>query len=257
MKKIKLLVIGVALLEIGGGIAVKYLQGKSDFVDTYDRNIPVEINVTSSEVKDVPNELQDTEKPKEKSKTELFENHDSNSKVEVNTKVAKTKTNVNKSDTSIHKQNENKNSENALNNSDKKENKETSQNKTETVSDNNSKQETVKSENTNKNNQKQEEVKTDKVVEYYRYVTGGKKEFSSEEQALAKGREIKNNELDYVLDYNMKHIDAQIKTNISNYVVYPSVVDSEGKTWYYLHFVCEDGINNDEKLKEMFKNKTN
>ena len=83
-------------------------------------------------------------------------------------------------------------------------------------------------------------------------ITGGKKEFSSESAANARGEEIKSKELDYVLDYNEEHPEAPIKPDINYFRVYPSVIDENGQYWYYLHFFCASGEGNDAKLKSMY-----
>ena len=87
---------------------------------------------------------------------------------------------------------------------------------------------------------------------FYDSITGGKKEFSSESEAFARGTQIQNNELDYVLDWNETHPDNQIQPDINYFRVYPSVVDENGKYWYYLHFFCRSGEGNDASLKSKF-----
>lgn len=90
------------------------------------------------------------------------------------------------------------------------------------------------------------------TTKFYESITGGKKEFATDSEANARGAEIKNKELDYVLDYNEEHPEAPIKPDINYYRVYPSVIDENGKTWYYLHFFCASGEGNDAKLKSMY-----
>ena len=90
------------------------------------------------------------------------------------------------------------------------------------------------------------------TTKFYESITGGKKEFASESEASASGAEIKSKELDYVLDYNEQHPEAPIKPDINYYRVYPSVIDENGKYWYYLHFFCASGEGNDAKLKSMY-----
>ena len=87
---------------------------------------------------------------------------------------------------------------------------------------------------------------------FYDSITGGKKEFSSESEAFARGKEIQNKELDYVLDYNEQHPEAPIQPDINYFRVYPSAIDENGKYWYYLHFFCASGEGNDAKLKSMY-----
>lgn len=90
------------------------------------------------------------------------------------------------------------------------------------------------------------------TTKFYESITGGKKEFASDSEATARGNEIKSKELDYVLDYNEQHPEAPIKPDINYFRVYPSVIDENGKTWYYLHFFCASGEGNDAKLKSMY-----
>lgn len=59
-------------------------------------------------------------------------------------------------------------------------------------------------------------------------------------------------ELDYVIDYNESHPDAQMQPNINYFRVYPSVIDENGNYWYYLHFFCQSGEGNDENLKSKY-----
>ena len=103
--------------------------------------------------------------------------------------------------------------------------------------------------NTNTSNQTQKNVVS---TTFYDSITGGKKEFSSESEAFARGTQIQNNELDYVLDYNEAHLDSPIQPDINYFRVYPSVIDENGKYWYYLHFFCQSGEGNDAKLKSMY-----
>ena len=90
------------------------------------------------------------------------------------------------------------------------------------------------------------------TTKFYESITGGKKEFASESEASARGAEIKSKKLNYVLDYNEQHPEAPIKPDINYYRVYPSVIDENGKYWYYLHFFCASGEGNDAKLKSMY-----
>lgn len=103
--------------------------------------------------------------------------------------------------------------------------------------------------NTKSNNSGQ---KSTVSTTFYDSITGGKKEFSSESEAFARGTQIQNNELDYVLDWNETHPDNQIQPDINYFRVYPSVVDENGKYWYYLHFFCRSGEGNDASLKSKF-----
>ena len=110
-------------------------------------------------------------------------------------------------------------------------------------------QNTTPSSNTQNNSPTQ---KNNISTTFYDSITGGKKEFSSESEAFARGTQIQNNELDYVLDWNETHPDNQIQPDINYFRVYPSVIDENGKYWYYLHFFCRTGEGNDTKLKSMF-----
>lgn len=103
--------------------------------------------------------------------------------------------------------------------------------------------------NTQSNNSGQ---KSTVSTTFYDSITGGKKEFNSESEAFARGTQIQNNELDYVLDWNETHPDNQIQPDINYFRVYPSVVDENGKYWYYLHFFCRSGEGNDASLKSKF-----
>lgn len=102
--------------------------------------------------------------------------------------------------------------------------------------------------NSTNNQQSQNGVTT----KFYESITGGKKEFSSESEAFARGTEIQNKELDYVLDYNELHPEAPIQPDINYFRVYPSFIDENGNYWYYLHFFCQSGEGKDEYLKNRF-----
>lgn len=105
---------------------------------------------------------------------------------------------------------------------------------------------------TSSNNQNIEQPKNNVTTTFYDSITGGKKEFSSESEATARGTEIQNKELDYVLNYNEQHPEAPIQPDINYFRVYPSMVDENGQYWYYLHFFCVSGEGNDEKLKSIY-----
>lgn len=94
--------------------------------------------------------------------------------------------------------------------------------------------------------------KNNVTTTFYDSITGGKKEFSSESAANARGYEIQNNEMNYVLDYNEQHPDAPIQPDINYFRVYPSAIDENGQYWYYLHFFCASGEGNDAKLKSIY-----
>ena len=85
---------------------------------------------------------------------------------------------------------------------------------------------------------------------FYDSITGGKKEFSSESACFARGTQIQNAELDYVLDYNEQHPEAPIQSEINYFRCYP-VIDEQGEGWY-LHFFCRSGEGLDSTLKSKY-----
>ena len=105
----------------------------------------------------------------------------------------------------------------------------------------------------NKNNGSSNQGQQNKEsTTFYDSITHGKKEFSSESEALRRGTEIQNKELDYVLDWNEEHQDNQIQPEINYFRVYPSAIDENGKYWYYLHFFCRSGEGLDQELKSKY-----
>lgn len=101
------------------------------------------------------------------------------------------------------------------------------------------------------NTQSNSSGQTNKVLtSFYDSITGGKKEFSSESACFARGTQIQNAELDYVLNYNEQHPEAPIQPDINYFRCYP-VIDEQGEGWY-LHFFCRTGEGNDAKLKSMY-----
>ncbi len=106
------------------------------------------------------------------------------------------------------------------------------------------------------NSSNTEKPKNNVTTSLYDSITGGKKDRKkngtpmTESECFARGTEIQNKELDYVLDYNEQHPEAPIQPDINYFRVYP-VIDDEG-TGYYLHFFCVSGEENDAKLKNMY-----
>lgn len=130
----------------------------------------------------------------------------------------------------------------------KQENKQNSAVSKETSKESSKENSNASSQNTTGNQSQKSEATT----KFYESITGGKKEFRSEGEAFARGTEIQNKELDYVLNYNEHHPEAMIQPDINYFRVYPSVIDDDGQYWYYLHFFCASGEGNDENLKSIY-----
>ncbi len=236
MKKRIIVISLFVLLLIGGSVASIH--------NLKDKNIPtneLENKPTKNEVKDNSNdkEMSEIEVPQEDIKADV-----SNEDLSVSKEETK----------NITSNNVSKNSSSSTTTSKKiVENPTTSQQVAEKSTS--IKKEEVSeqpSEKSNDESKQQENVKKPEVISFYASITHGKKEFSTESEALARGLEIATNELNYVMDYNADHPDSQIKPDINYYRVYPSVIDENGKTWYYLHFFCQSGNDNDDKLKKMY-----
>lgn len=118
-------------------------------------------------------------------------------------------------------------------------------------SNNTATQNIQQNEQQNSNTQSNSSGQTNKVsTSFYDSITGGKKEFSSESACFARGTQIQNAELDYVLDYNEQHPEAPIQPEINYFRCYP-VIDEAGEGWY-LHFFCRSGEGLDATLKSKY-----
>lgn len=192
--------------------------------ETKIENVDEKIDTEDIAVKDV--EIQEViEKPSETEKTEKKET-DSKSTVKPSSSVS-----------DVPKQESTTKQESSSNSS----------NNTATQPTQNIQQNEQQSSNTQSNNSGQ----TNKVsTSFYNSITGGKKEFSSESACFARGTQIQNAELDYVLNYNEQHPEAPIQPDINYFRCYP-VIDEQGEGWY-LHFFCRTGEGNDAKLKSMY-----
>lgn len=112
-------------------------------------------------------------------------------------------------------------------------------------------QNTIQTTQPSSNAQSNTSGQTNKVsTSFYDSITGGKKEFSSESACFARGTQIQNAELDYVLDYNEQHPEAPIQPEINYFRCYP-VIDEAGEGWY-LHFFCRSGEGLDATLKAKY-----
>lgn len=223
MKKIVMSIL--SLIVVGGSvIGNAYLKTSSNAVDNKQPNIVENETVQSNEDLDVSNE--EVEKKEESKVNEQSEKPNNSSSTEI-------KSNDSISKPSEEQKNEIKTNSNSNQNIDNSE-QSVSENKSQSSAEN--------------NNNQQNNVSTT----FYDSITHGKREFSSESEAFARGTEIQSKELDYVLDYNEQHPEAQIQPDINYFRVYPSAIDENGNYWYYLHFFCQSGENSDNKLKSKF-----
>ena len=126
----------------------------------------------------------------------------------------------------------------------------TSNQKTEDTKTNSMKEETNKKEEKPKEEVKTEEQKP-KCSYFYESITHGIVDKSSKSKCVSYGNKIQNNELDEVLDYNEENGNTR-KPTISYFRCY-EVVDSNCNTkGWYLHFFCNSGGCDDDKLKSLY-----
>ena len=118
-------------------------------------------------------------------------------------------------------------------------------------------QNTQQNTQSNSNSQSNNSGQTNKVsTSFYDSITGGKKDRNkdgsvmTQDQCFARGTQIQNAELDYVLNYNEQHPEAPIQPEINYFRCYP-VIDEAGEGWY-LHFFCRSGEGLDATLKSKY-----
>ena len=198
-----------------------------------------QVNVVKE--KDEEFNLQDEEQKNDEITTKTDETENKTSNVKSESPKEDTQNQENKSKTSIKI-------------SEKTKKKETKSNNEPTTSNNlqEEKKENKTAENNKTNSSSNQEQQSKESTTFYDSITHGKKEFSSESEALKRGTEIQNKELDYVLDWNEEHPDNQIQPEINYFRVYPSAIDENGKYWYYLHFFCRSGEGLDQELKSKY-----
>ena len=232
-KKIILVVIVVFVVAVSGVfVLTKCLKANSNHE---------QVNVV--EEKDEEFNLQEEEQSKDEITTETDE---------IENKTANGKSESPKEDTSTSKQENKSKTLTKVSETQKK-----AETKSSNVPTTSSKSQEEKQENkiteSNKNNGSSNQGQQNKEsTTFYDSITHGKKEFSSESEALRRGTEIQNKELDYVLDWNEEHPDNQIQPEINYFRVYPSARDENGKYWYYLHFFCRSGEGLDQELKSKY-----
>ena len=229
-KKIILVVIVVFVVVSGAFVLTKCLKTNSNHE---------QVNVV--EAKDEEFNLQEEEQSKDEITTEADETENktvtgkSESPKEDTSKQenkSKTSTKVSESQKKVETKSSDVPTTSSKPQEEKQENKTTESNK-----------------NNGSSNQGQQNLES---TTFYDSITHGKKEFSSENEALRRGTEIQNKELDYVLDWNEEHADNQIQPEINYFRVYPSAIDENGKYWYYLHFFCRSGEGLDQELKSKY-----
>lgn len=147
------------------------------------------------------------------------------------------------------------------NNTTKKESKTKNNNKkTQSKTDNKKneskkeKKQETKNETVKEKKPKEEPKKEDSKPQcsnFYESITNGKVDKSSKSACVSFGNKIQNAELDEVLDYNEEHGNVK-KPTISYFRCY-EVVDSNCNTkGWYLHFFCNTGGCDDNKLKSLY-----
>lgn len=227
MKKVKIVLLGTVLLGIGGVIAFDNSH-KDLSTSTVEEKQNIQENVSESlslveEIELITSEDESTDKV-----DNIEINESTNNSFSASNNSVENKATSSQDATDVSNNNETSSSTSVESQTEKVKTQEAKQ------------EETLKT------------YSTGKAVSFYESITHGKKEFYTEEEALNRGLEIAQNELNYVMDYNQAHPDAQISPDINYYRVYPSYVDENGHTWYYLHFFCQSGEGNDSKLKNTY-----
>ena len=226
------IIVSIVLGVVGTGLEVKMANNKTKDVDlNKTTEVKVEKSVDSdNDDKNVIIKKENTEKDEENTqKNEENSKSNNSANNSTNNQITKSKANNNK--------NQNQKENNIKADAVKPQEKEQ-----ETQTQEVPKTTTPQQNNTNANNN----VSTS----FYDSITHGQKEFATESACSARGTQIQNNELNYVLDWNEKNPHNQISPDINYFRCYP-VVDSNGEGWY-LHFFCGSGEGNDAKLKSMF-----
>lgn len=133
----------------------------------------------------------------------------------------------------------------------KKETKTNSNKPKETTTKEEIKEEPKVEETKPKEDPKPKEEPKPQCSDFYESITHGKVDKSSKTACVSYGNKIQNNELDEVLDYNEENGNTR-KPIISYFRCY-EVVDSSCNTkGWYLHFFCNSGGCDDNKLKSLY-----
>lgn len=238
MKKFKVILVGTILLGVGSAIVYHCFsyEVQKSAVDEKNQNVPVEVISSmenNEEKEELVEEVNDSDLPVAETKEDSVSNN------EVVKQESKPKSN-NSKDVS---KNEDKK---AI--SDPKENISQEASKPVDVP----KQENVSTPKEIEVPTKSEETKKPEVIKFYESITHGKKDFMSEQEALARGEAIVKLELKIIMDYNENHEDF-IQPDVNYYRVYPSIKDENGNTWYYIHFFCQSGKDKDDMLKRLYE----